>query len=47
MYDAWGIMNWENPLPACATKVCKKYDRLPSKRPPFHLGCQLEFSFKD
>ncbi|MFW2355949.1 hypothetical protein [Hydrogenophaga sp.] len=49
IYDAWEIRNWEDPLPACAKAFCKKYDRLPTKRPPFHLGCncQLESAFKD
>lgn len=49
IYDAWEIRNWEDPLPACAKPFCKKYDRLPIKRPPFHLGCncQLESAFKD
>jgi len=49
IYDAWEISNWEDPLPACAAAVCKKYDRLPAKRPPFHIGCncRLQCSFKD
>lgn len=49
IYDAWEIRNWEDPLPACAAAVCKKYDRLPAKRPPFHVGCncQLQCAFKD
>ncbi|MDM4765979.1 hypothetical protein [Pelomonas sp. SE-A7] len=49
IYDAWEISNWEDPLPACAAAVCKKYDRLPAKRPPFHVGCncRLACSFKD
>lgn len=49
VYDAWEISNWEDPLPSCAAAVCRKYDRLPAKRPPFHVGCscQLECSFKD
>lgn len=49
LYDAWQIRNWQDPLPACAAAVCKKYDRLPAKRPPFHVGCdcQLECSFRD
>lgn len=49
IYDAWEIRNWEEPLPACARPYCKKYDRLPAKRPPFHVGCdcRLENSFKD
>lgn len=49
IYDAWEISNWEDPLPPCAAAVCKKYDRLPAKRPPFHIGCncRLECSFKD
>jgi hypothetical protein len=49
LYDAWEISNWEDPLPSCAAAVCRKYDRLPAKRPPFHVGCscQLECSFKD
>ncbi len=49
LYDAWEIQNFEDPLPACAKPYCKKYDRLPAKRPPFHLGCncQLEGSYKD
>lgn len=46
LYDAWEIQNFEDPLPACAQPYCKKYGRLPSKRPPFHIGCncQLECS---
>lgn len=49
LYDAWEIQNFKDPLPACAKPYCKKYDRLPAKRPPFHLGCncQLEVSYKD
>lgn len=49
MYDAWEIVNFQEPMPACAKPYCKKYSRLPVKRPPFHLGCdcQLEGSFKD
>ncbi|MGZ8340265.1 MAG: hypothetical protein ACXWU9_11850 [Telluria sp.] len=49
IYDAWEISNWEDPLPPCAATFCKKYDRLPAKRPPFHVGCtcRLECSFKD
>lgn len=49
IYDAWEISNWEDPLPPCAAAYCKKYDRLPTKRPPFHVGCdcRLESSFKD
>lgn len=49
IYDAWEVSNWEDPLPACAAGVCKKYERLPAKRPPFHMGCtcRLECSFKD
>jgi hypothetical protein len=49
LYDAWEITNWEDPIPPCAAPMCKKYDRLPAKRPPFHIGCvcQLECSFKD
>lgn len=49
LYDAWEVQNFEDPLPACAKPYCKKYDRLPAKRPPFHLGCscQLEGSYKD
>jgi len=48
-YNAWEIKSWEDPVPPCAAAVCKKYDRLPAKRPPFHVGCncQLEPSFKD
>lgn len=48
-YDAWEIINWTDPVPACATNVCKKYNRLPSKMPPFHVGCncQLNCAFKD
>ncbi len=47
-YDAWEITNWNNPVPHCATAFCRKYDRLPNKRPPFHVGCdcQLENAFK-
>lgn len=49
VYDAWEISNWEEPIPPCAVPVCKKYDRLPSKLPPFHVGCtcQLECTFKE
>lgn len=49
MYDAWEIVNFEEPLPTCAKPYCKKYNRMPAKRPPFHMGCtcQLEGSFKD
>lgn len=49
IYDAWEISNWEDPLPSCASKVCRKYERLPAKKPPFHVGCscQLECSFKE
>lgn len=49
IYDAWEITNWGDPIPPCAEPFCKKYDRLPTKRPPFHVGCdcQLENSFKD
>jgi len=49
MYDAWEIVNFQEPMPACAKPYCKKYSRLPAKRPPFHLGCdcRLEGSFKD
>lgn len=49
IYDAWEITNWSDPIPRCATAFCKKYDRLPPKRPPFHVGCdcQLGNTFKD
>jgi hypothetical protein len=49
VFDAWEIRHWEDPIPACAAAVCKKYDRLPAKRPPLHVGCncQLEPSFKE
>ena len=49
VYGAWEILNWEDPLPACAKAYCKQYARLPSKRPPFHVGCdcQLENIVKD
>ncbi|MEI7612174.1 MAG: hypothetical protein WCK63_04650 [Betaproteobacteria bacterium] len=49
IYDAWEVRNWEDPVPACAAPFCKKYDRLPSKKPPYHVGCTcvLENSFKD
>lgn len=49
IYDAWEITNWNDPVPACAASVCRKYDRLPSKKPPFHVGCtcQLACAFKD
>jgi len=49
IYDAWEIRNWEDPIPKCAASKCKKYVRLPTKCPPFHIGCncQLECSFKD
>ena len=48
-YNAWEIKNWDNPIPPCAAPMCKKYDRLPAKRPPFHVGCvcHLESSFKE
>jgi hypothetical protein len=38
-YNAWEISNWEDPLPSCAASVCRKYAKLPSKLPPFHVGC--------
>ena len=38
-YNAWSVTNWEEPLPACAVSVCKKYKNLPSKKPPYHIGC--------
>jgi hypothetical protein len=49
IYDAWEITNWEDPVPPCAATVCRKYDRLPAKKPPFHVGCtcQLACAFKD
>jgi hypothetical protein len=49
LYDAWEISNWEDPTPPCAKNYCRKYERLPAKRPPFHIGCncQLECSYKD
>lgn len=49
IYNAWEITNWGDPTPPCATAFCKKYDRLPTKRPPFHVGCdcQLGNAFKD
>lgn len=49
LYDAWEITNWDDAIPPCATPFCKKYDRLPTKRPPFHIGCncQLGNTFKD
>lgn len=49
IYDAWEITNWDDPIPPCAAPFCKKYDRLPTKRPPFHVGCacQLGNTFKD
>jgi hypothetical protein len=49
IFDAWEITNWGDPIPPCATPFCKKYDRLPTKRPPFHVGCdcQLGNTFKD
>lgn len=49
IYNAWEIRNWDEPLPECARPYCKQYDRLPAKRPPFHVGCdcQLENAFKD
>lgn len=48
LYDAWEITNWDDPIPLCATPFCKKYNRLPTKRPPFHVGCncQLGNTFK-
>ena len=47
--DAWEITNWADPIPPCAAPFCKKYDRLPTKRPPFHVGCdcQLGNTFKE
>lgn len=49
VYDAWEVINWEDPLPSCAASYCKKYERLPAKKPPYHVGCscRLENSFKD
>jgi hypothetical protein len=49
LYNAWEICNWDDPIPECARPYCKRYDRLPAKRPPFHVGCdcQLENSFRD
>ncbi len=48
-YDAWEISNWEDPLPTCAKKVCRKYSKLPAKKPPYHVGCtcNLDCSFRD
>ncbi len=48
IYKGWAITNWEDPLPKCAVPVCKKYAKLPTKRPPFHIGCtcQLEATFE-
>lgn len=48
-YNAWEITHFTEPMPACAVAVCKRYDRLPAKRPPFHVGCScnLECTFKD
>jgi hypothetical protein len=49
IYDAWEVTNWEDPTPPCAVTVCRKYNRLPSKLPPFHIGCacQLECAFQE
>lgn len=48
-YNAWEIVNWDSPTPACAQPYCKKYKKLPAKRPPFHVGCNchLENSHDD
>lgn len=49
LYDAWEITNFDDPIPRCAVPFCKKYNRLPTKRPPFHVGCncQLDNTFKN
>lgn len=49
-YNAYEITNWDDdPAPACAQRYLKTYDRLPAKRPPFHVGCNctLECTYKD
>jgi hypothetical protein len=49
-YNAYEITNFEDdPAPACAQRYLKQYDRLPAKRPPFHVGCNctLECTYKD
>lgn len=49
-YNAYAITNWEDdPAPVCARRYLKQYDRLPAKRPPFHVGCNctLECTYKD
>lgn len=48
-YKGWEVTTWIDPMPVCAQAYCKKYQRLPSKLPPFHLGCncRLERTYKD
>lgn len=49
LLDAWEVRSWQEPLPACAARVCKKYERLPARLPPYHVGCHCELrrAFKD
>lgn len=48
-FDAWEVESPEDPMPACARQYCKKAAKLPSRLPPFHIGCtcELSLSFKD
>ena len=48
-YKGWEITTWIDPMPVCAQAYCKKYQRLPTKLPPFHLGCncRLERTYKE
>lgn len=49
IYGAWEIVNFQDPIPECAKTYCKRYNRLPAKRPPFHVGCdcQLQACYRD
>lgn len=49
LIDAWEVRSWQEPLPACAATVCKKYARLPTRLPPYHVGCHCELrrAFRD
>lgn len=44
MYEGWLIESAETPPLACAKAVCKASKRLPTKRPPFHVGCTCELT---
>lgn len=45
-YSGWEIANYAFPDAGCAKRYCKDYARLPSKLPPFHVGCSCELSAK-